>query len=133
VAGALLDIYSSGLNLLTLGLRRPRYQSVAIDGAIMILGNIYVLFIAKDCLGTFQGFLLVLGVPLAAWAASSWWTWPRCAATATTSARCTGRELGRGLGNAERVARWIGPPEGGRRSIPRGWWPGWSGWSRASG
>jgi NCS1 family nucleobase:cation symporter-1 len=69
VAGALLDIYSSGLNLLTLGLRRPRYQSVAIDGAIMILGNIYILFIAEDFLGTFQGFLLVLGVPLAAWAA----------------------------------------------------------------
>jgi NCS1 family nucleobase:cation symporter-1 len=69
VAGALLDIYSSGLNLLTLGLRRPRYQSVAVDGAIMILGNIYMVFIGKDFLGTFQGFLLVLGVPLAAWAA----------------------------------------------------------------
>ncbi len=69
VAGALLDIYSSGLNLLTLGVRLPRYQSVAIDGVIMILGNIYMLFISKDFLGTFQGFLLVLGVPLAAWAA----------------------------------------------------------------
>jgi len=69
VAGALLDIYSSGLNLLTLGVRLPRYQSVAIDGVIMILGNVYMLFIAKDFLGTFQGFLLVLGVPLAAWAA----------------------------------------------------------------
>src|SRR6266536_2937532 len=34
VAGALLDIYSSGLNLLTLGVRLPRYQSVAIDGVI---------------------------------------------------------------------------------------------------
>jgi len=78
VAGALLDIYSSGLNLLTLGLRRPRYQSVAID-------------------------LLVLGVPLAAWAASSWWTWPRCAATATTSARCTGGS------------------SGGARGTPSGW------------
>jgi NCS1 family nucleobase:cation symporter-1 len=69
VAGALLDIYSSGLNLLTLGVRLPRYQSVAIDGVLMILGNIYMLFISKDFLGTFQGFLLVLGVPLAAWAA----------------------------------------------------------------
>jgi NCS1 family nucleobase:cation symporter-1 len=69
VAGALLDIYSSGLNLLTLGVRLPRYQSVMIDGVLMILGNIYMLFIATDFLGTFQGFLLVLGVPLAAWAA----------------------------------------------------------------
>src|SRR6266496_3901239 len=55
--------------LITFGVRLPRYQSVAIDGVIMILGNIYMLFIAKDFLGTFQGFLLVLGVPLAAWAA----------------------------------------------------------------
>jgi nucleobase:cation symporter-1, NCS1 family len=69
VAGALLDIYSSGLNLLTLGVRLPRYQSVLIDGALMILGSIYMLFISQDFLGTFQGFLLVLGVPLAAWAA----------------------------------------------------------------
>ncbi len=69
VAGAVLDIYSSGLNLLTLGVRLPRYQTVAIDGALMVLGNIYMLFIAESFLGTFQGFLLVLGVPLAAWAA----------------------------------------------------------------
>src|SRR6266508_4503694 len=69
VAGALLDIYSSGLNLLTLGVRLPRYQSVVIDGTLMVLGAIYMLFIAEDFLGTFQGFLLVLGVPLAAWAA----------------------------------------------------------------
>jgi purine-cytosine permease-like protein len=69
VAGAVLDIYSSGLNLLTLGVRLPRYQSVVIDGVLMILGNIYMLFIAESFLGTFQGFLLVLGVPLAAWAA----------------------------------------------------------------
>jgi nucleobase:cation symporter-1, NCS1 family len=45
VAGALLDIYSSGLNLLALGLRIPRYKSVAIDGVLMILGNIYILFV----------------------------------------------------------------------------------------
>jgi purine-cytosine permease-like protein len=69
VAGALLDIYSSGLNLLTLGVKLPRYQSVVIDGVLMVVGAIYVLFIATDFLGTFQGFLLVLGVPLAAWAA----------------------------------------------------------------
>jgi purine-cytosine permease-like protein len=69
VAGALLDIYSSGLNLLTLGVKLPRYQSVVIDGTLMVLGVIYMLFIAQDFLGTFQGFLLVLGVPLAAWAA----------------------------------------------------------------
>jgi len=69
VAGALLDIYSSGLNLLTLGVPLPRYQSVAIDGVLMIVGNIYLLFVSENFITPFIGFLIVLGVPLAAWAA----------------------------------------------------------------
>jgi nucleobase:cation symporter-1, NCS1 family len=69
LAGAVLDIYSSGLNLLTLGLKIPRYQSVAFDGVLMVIGNIYILFIAKDFIGPFIGFLVTLGVLLAAWAA----------------------------------------------------------------
>jgi purine-cytosine permease-like protein len=69
IAGAVLDIYSSGLNLLTLGLRIPRYKSVAIDGVIMIAGNIYILFIAQDFIGPFESFLSVLGVLLTAWVA----------------------------------------------------------------
>jgi NCS1 family nucleobase:cation symporter-1 len=69
VAGALLDVYSSGLNLLTLGLRIPRYQSVVFDGTLMIIGNIYILFFARSFFAPFQGFLVTLGVLLAAWAA----------------------------------------------------------------
>ncbi len=69
IAGAVLDIYSSGLNLLALGVRLKRTHSVLIDGVLMIVGNIYILFVADDFLGTFQGFLFALGVPLAAWAA----------------------------------------------------------------
>lgn len=69
VAGALLDIYSSGLNLLTLGVPLPRYQSVAIDGVLMIIGNVYILFFNKNFFVPFQGFLITLGVLLAAWAA----------------------------------------------------------------
>ncbi|MGI8825369.1 MAG: purine-cytosine permease family protein [Chloroflexota bacterium] len=69
VAGAVLDIYSSGLNLLTLGLRVERYKSVALDGAIMIAGNIYILFVAKNFVGPFEAFLSVLGVLLTAWVA----------------------------------------------------------------
>jgi nucleobase:cation symporter-1, NCS1 family len=69
LAGAVIDMYSSGLNLLTLGVRLPRYQSVLIDGAIMLAGNIYILFFAPDFVGPFQGFLITLGVPLAAWGA----------------------------------------------------------------
>ncbi|MGZ4650688.1 MAG: purine-cytosine permease family protein [Kineosporiaceae bacterium] len=67
IAGAVLDIYSSGLNLLTLGVRIPRYVAAGIDGVLMILGTIYVVWIAKDFLGPFQGFLITLGVPMAAW------------------------------------------------------------------
>lgn len=67
LGGAILDIYSSGLTLLTLGLPVPRWQAVALDGVLMVLGTIYVVWIAADFLGPFQGFLITLGVPLAAW------------------------------------------------------------------
>jgi nucleobase:cation symporter-1, NCS1 family len=68
VGGAVLDIYSSGLSLLAAGVRLPRAVAVGIDGAIMVLGTIFVVFIAQDFFGPFQGFLITLGVPIAAWA-----------------------------------------------------------------
>jgi nucleobase:cation symporter-1, NCS1 family len=67
VGGAVLDIYSSGLALLTLGVPVPRYVAALIDGTIMVLGAIYVVFIAGNFLGQFEGFLITLGVPIAAW------------------------------------------------------------------
>jgi len=68
VGGSVLDIYSSGLALLTLGLRVPRYVAALIDGTIMTLGAIYVVFIAHtNFLVQFEGFLITLGVPIAAW------------------------------------------------------------------
>ncbi len=69
IAAVLLDLYSSGLNLLTLGVPLPRYKSVLIDAALMVVGNIYVLFVARSFFGPFEGFLITLGVLLAAWAA----------------------------------------------------------------
>lgn len=68
VGGAVLDIYSSGLSLLTAGIKVPRPVAAGIDGVIMVLGAIYVIFIASDFIGPFQGFLITLGVPIAAWA-----------------------------------------------------------------
>src|ERR1019366_8207660 len=53
--------------LLTLGLRTPRYVAALIDGTVMVLGTIYVVFIAKNFLVQFEGFLITLGVPIAAW------------------------------------------------------------------
>jgi NCS1 family nucleobase:cation symporter-1 len=68
VSGAVLGIYSSGLTLISLGIRIPRPSAAAIDGVILTLGTIWVVFFATDFLGPFQSFLITLGVPLAAWA-----------------------------------------------------------------
>jgi nucleobase:cation symporter-1, NCS1 family len=68
VGGAALDIYSSGLSLLSAGLRIPRYAAAAVDGVIMIAGAVFVVFFAGSFVFTFQGFLITLGVPIAAWA-----------------------------------------------------------------
>jgi len=68
IGGSVLDIYSSGLALLTLGVRVPRYQAALIDGTVMTLGTIYVVFFAhSNFVVQFQGFLITLGVPIAAW------------------------------------------------------------------
>jgi purine-cytosine permease-like protein len=67
IGGSVLDIYSSGLALLTLGIRLPRYQAALIDGTVMTLGTIYVVFFTSNFIGQFQGFLITLGVPIAAW------------------------------------------------------------------
>lgn len=68
VSGAVLGIYSSGLTLLSLGIRIPRPTAAAIDGLILTLGTIWVVFFAQTFLGPFQSFLITLGVPLASWA-----------------------------------------------------------------
>ncbi len=68
VSGAVLGIYSSGLTLISLGIRIPRPSAAAIDGVILTLGTIGVVFFATDFLGPFQSFLITLGVPLASWA-----------------------------------------------------------------
>ena len=59
--------YDDGDWLLTLGVRIPRYQAALIDGAVMTLGAIYVVFFTTSFIGQFQGFLITLGVPIAAW------------------------------------------------------------------
>jgi purine-cytosine permease-like protein len=68
MGGAILDIYSSGLNLLTLGLKLKRPQAAAVDGVLMAIGTVYFVFIADNFFWPFQAFLYLLGVPMAAWA-----------------------------------------------------------------
>lgn len=71
VGGAVLDIYSSGLALLSLGLPAPRWAAALVDGALMVAGAVYVVFVSADFLTPFQGFLITLGVPIAAWAGAA--------------------------------------------------------------
>src|SRR5260221_2437907 len=66
IGGAVLDIYSSGLALLSLGLRVPRYVAALIDGTVMTVGTIYVVFVAGNFFCHFGGFLVFLGGPDAA-------------------------------------------------------------------
>ena len=68
LSGAINGIYSSGLTLLTLGIRIPRPVASLIDGTILTIGTIYVTFFSPTFIGPFQSFLVTLGVPLAAWA-----------------------------------------------------------------
>ncbi|MGO1971332.1 MAG: purine-cytosine permease family protein [Propionibacteriaceae bacterium] len=68
VSGAVLGIYSSGLTLLSLGVKIPRPAAALLDGVILTVGTIYVVFFAENFLAPFQSFLITLGVPIAAWA-----------------------------------------------------------------
>jgi nucleobase:cation symporter-1, NCS1 family len=67
IAGAVLDIYSSGLALLTLGVPLPRWAAALFDGVLMIIGSIYVVWFAKNFIDPFEGFLITLGVPITSW------------------------------------------------------------------
>jgi purine-cytosine permease-like protein len=52
---------------LTAGVRVPRFAAALIDGVIMIAGTVYVVFFSSNFFAPFQGFLITLGVPIAAW------------------------------------------------------------------
>lgn len=67
VAGTIMDLYSSGLALVSIGVPVKRHVAAAIDGVLVVFGTIYVAWIAQDFLTPFMGFLITLGVPLAAW------------------------------------------------------------------
>ena len=45
----------------------PRPVAAMIDGVLMVLGTIFVVFFAENFFFEFQGFLITLGVPIAAW------------------------------------------------------------------
>ena len=69
VGGAILDLYSSGLTLISIGVKVKRPVAAAIDGTIMLFGTIYIVWFASNFFMPFQGFLITLGVPVAVWSA----------------------------------------------------------------
>jgi purine-cytosine permease-like protein len=69
VGGAILDLYSSGLTLISIGVKIKRPFAAAIDGTIMLIGTIYIVWFASNFFMPFQGFLITLGVPVAVWSA----------------------------------------------------------------
>lgn len=69
LAGAIMDIYSSGLSMLALGVPIKRHYAVLVDGLLMVLGGYYLLFVSTSFLATFQAFLAIIGVVMAAWVA----------------------------------------------------------------
>jgi purine-cytosine permease-like protein len=69
VGGAILNLYSSGLTLISLGLPVKRHVAASLDAFIMLVGAIYFVWVADDFFFPFQGFLITLGVPVAAWSA----------------------------------------------------------------
>jgi len=69
VGGAILDLYSSGLALVSIGVPIKRHQAAIIDAVIMLAGCIYIVWVADNFFYPFQGFLITLGVPVAVWSA----------------------------------------------------------------
>ena len=69
VGGAILDLYSSGLTLISLGLPVKRHVAASFDAILMLIGTIYFVWIADNFFFPFQGFLITLGVPIAVWSA----------------------------------------------------------------
>jgi len=69
VGGAILDLYSSGLTLIAIGLPVRRHVAASIDALVMLIGTVYIVWFAPNFFSPFQGFLITLGVPVAAWSA----------------------------------------------------------------
>ena len=69
VGGAILDLYSSGLALVSIGVPIRRHQAAIIDAIIMFAGSVYIVWVADNFFYPFQGFLITLGVPIAVWSA----------------------------------------------------------------
>ncbi|MCY0900358.1 MAG: cytosine permease [Firmicutes bacterium] len=69
VASDILDVYSSGLSLLALGVRTPRSRTIFVDAIISIGLATFVLWHAEGFIALFEAVLSLLAGVLAPWAA----------------------------------------------------------------
>ena len=69
LAQLVMGLYSSGLNLLALGVRLRRSRTVVIDGAVILLAGAFVMLVQGDFFGFLVSFVQLLACGIATWAA----------------------------------------------------------------
>ena len=69
LAQMVMGLYSSGLNLLVLGIRVRRSRTVLIDALVVLSVGGWFMVAPHDFLGSFVSFVELLACPLATWAA----------------------------------------------------------------
>ena len=69
LAQLVMGLYSSGLNMLALGVRLRRSQTVVIDAAVILLAGAYVMVVRGDFFGFLVSFVQLLACGIATWAA----------------------------------------------------------------
>lgn len=69
IAAGVVNMYSSGMMLLALGVRLRRPVAVLTDAALMMAVGLYLVFAAPTFFGPFNAFLTVIAVGKAAWVA----------------------------------------------------------------
>ena len=69
LAQLVMGLYSSGLNLLALGVRLLRSRTVVIDGAVILLAGAFVMLVQGDFFGFLVSFVQLLACGIATWAA----------------------------------------------------------------
>lgn len=69
MAQLVTGLYSSGLNLLALGVRLRRSRTVVIDAAVILLACTFVMVVQGDFFGFLVSFVQLLACGIATWAA----------------------------------------------------------------
>ena len=62
-----LGFFFSLIALVAIGVPIKRHQAALVDSLIMLIGTVYIVWVANSFFYPFQGFLITLGVPVAVW------------------------------------------------------------------